>query len=717
MLPFLLLFVCLDITAQSTAKENKKEADKLFASFDEENGKLIPTPATSRGRKRYNHLYPTGSTDSNKGKTEEVYTVIIDGVRVGHLKVTTTGNALAIDYDYKNNGRGPTIKETMILNGQGLPVQRDISGNTTFGNSVNEHFKLQGQEASWTDATGQGNITLSKAALYVDQFGSPYSLGIAARALLKEASFSLQSLPGGQLQLKEMETIKTKAAVSGYISLKTYALSGADLDPVYFVLDGEQKFFASISPTLIVIRAGFESEEKSLRQLAEKYSAERNEKLQSQFAHKFAGNIRIRNVRIFDPKTQALTKLASVLVSGEKIISIDAPDVKAADKETEIDGNGGTLVAGLYEMHGHMLDNRALLNIAAGVTSVRDMGNINEVLENLIQKIDSGVLAGPRITRLGLIEGKSPFSNNKGILVENENQALEAVATYARKGFHGIKLYNSMNGDWAPAIVKKAHELNMPVSGHVPAFSNANAMLRAGFDEMTHINQVMLGWVLKPGEDTRTLLRLTAMNRLPNLDLNSSPVKETLDLMVKNKVAIDPTLAIHEVLLLSRNGKTQAGTVDYIENMPANVQRNAKVAMVNIANEEEDKAYRLAFDKIVETLKMMKDRGILIIPGTDLGGEFKLHRELELYQLLGYTAGELLKLATYDMAKYLGHKNRGSIEPGMLADFFLIPADPTRDLKAIKTISMVSRGGVIYFPSEIYPAFGIKAFTEKPKVK
>jgi hypothetical protein len=53
----------------------------------------------------------------------------------------------------------------------------------------------------------------------------------------------------------------------------------------------------------------------------------------------------------------------------------------------------------------------------------------------------------------------------------------------------------------------------------------------------------------------------------------------------------------------------------------------------------------------------------------------------------------------------------------MLADFFLIPNDPTKDLKAIKTISMVSRGGVFYFPTEVYPAFGIKPFTEKPVVR
>src|SRR5690606_40759466 len=112
-----------------------------------------------------------------------------------------------------------------------------------------------------------------------------------------------------------------------------------------------------------------------------------------------------------------------------------------------------------------------------------------------------------------------------------------------------------------------------------------------------------------------------------------------------------------------------------------------------------------------------KERGILILPGTDMGGAFNQHRELELYQQLGYTPAEILKLGSYDMAQYLGHSDRGAIEPGMLADFFLVPNDPTKDIKAIKTISIVSRGGVFYFPSEIYPEFGITPFVERSVVK
>jgi hypothetical protein len=50
--------------------------------------------------------------------------------------------------------------------------------------------------------------------------------------------------------------------------------------------------------------------------------------------------------------------------------------------------------------------------------------------------------------------------------------------------------------------------------------------------------------------------------------------------------------------------------------------------MAEVATPEDDVAYRLAYDKIIETVAEMHRRGILIVPGTDLGGSFTYHREL-----------------------------------------------------------------------------------------
>ena len=646
----------------------------------------------------------------------ENFTVMVSGIEIGAMAVDHTSGQTVIAYEYRNNGRGPTLNETIRLNDYGFPSEWQIEGATTFGNKVDESFTQDGMSASWTDATGSGSADLDASAIYVAQNASPFSLWLYARALLADEGQSITALPGGTLQLTEMETIRVEGA-NGEETVTAYALSGMSLNPTYILLDADSAYFGMISPRFSVLKSGYANEDEALRARSVEYSAKRFEAIQADVAHNYDGPVRITNVRVFDPKMEALTDPVSVVFEGNMISAIDTPDARQSG-ETLIDGAGGTLVAGMYEMHGHLGQNSALLNIAAGVTSVRDMGNSNEVLGELIEKIENGRLAGPRIIRSGFIEGKSPFSSNNGALVSTQEEAIEAVRRYGNGEFYQIKIYNSMKGEWVPAMIEEARKLGLRVAGHVPAFSNANQMIAAGYDEMTHINQVMLGWVLEEGEDTRTLLRLTALKRLPALNIDDDRVQATISAMADNATAIDPTLAIHEALLRSRNGEVQAGVVDYIDHMPVGEQRSAKTAWSDVSAPGDDEAYYQAFDKIIETVSAMRDAGILLVPGTDMGGSFVYHRELELYQQVGMTAPEILAWATQGMADYVGQSDRlGSIEERKLADFFLIPGDPTQDLKAIKTISMVVKDGTVYFPSEIYPSFGIKPFVDAPRVE
>ena len=647
---------------------------------------------------------------------QERFVAIFGGKNVGRVVVDTTGSSVKIDFDIKNNGRGPTIAETLELDASGLPKQWRITGATTFGSKVDERFTLSGKRASWLDSTGKGSATVTSPSIYIGQNSSPWALGLYARALLDDDDGQLPALPGGTLSLERGVTVPVNGQ-PGAVTTTAYALRGLALQPADLLLDRERKLFAVVSPDFIVIREGYESEEERLRELAAKWSTERYVTIQRNVAHRYDAPVRIRNVRLFEATTGKLSEPKVVLISGRRISAIEPLDSPATPDEVSVDGAGGTLIPGMFEMHGHLSQDDALLNLAAGITSVRDMGNDNAVLGKLIARIESGEIGGPRIVRSGFIEGKSPFNANNGIVVDSEAKAIDAVRWYAARDYWQVKIYNSMNPAWVPAVAKEAHRLGMRVAGHVPAFSNVDAMIQAGYDEVTHINQFMLGWVLQEGEDTRTLLRLTALKRLPSLDLASDKVRRTMDLMVERKLAIDPTLTIHEQLTLNRNGQVPPGAVDYLDHMPISVQRGAKQALSDVSAPGDDKAYREAFDKIVATVKMLHQRGVFIVPGTDLGGSFTYHRELELYQRAGMTQAEVLKRATYDMAKYLGQEqNLGSIEKGKLADFFLVPGDPLRDLKAIKTISMVVKDGTLYFPSEIYPQFGIRPFVDKPQL-
>lgn len=635
--------------------------------------------------------------------------------RVGHTTVERSGDRATILTDIKSNGRGPTINETLVFDGAGLPTAWTIGGKTTFGSPIEERFERAGAEASWQDSTGPGRAAAGEA-IYVAQNASQWAQGLYARALLNDADRRIPALPGGELKLETIETL-TLAGPAGPVKATAYFVGGISTSPTIVVLGSDGALLAVPGNSGVTVREGFEGEQLRLRDLAVKWNGARLGKIREAVAHRYPGAVRIGNVRIFDPRTKSLGAPVSVLVRDNRIAGVDAAGVTKPG-ETLVDGAGGTLVPGMTEMHGHFSEQGALLNLAAGITTIRDMGSNNAALDRILAQIESGTIDGPRILRAGMIEGKSPFNNSAGILADSEQAAVDAVNWYADRDYPWIKIYSSVNPAWIPAMVRQAKARGMKVIGHVPAFTTVDAMIAAGYDEVTHLNQVALSWVIDPAtEDTRTLLRATALKRLATLDLDSAAVTRTLDALVARKVALDPTLVILESLMTDRTGYVGARGLRSFENMPVGMQRSLKQASLDLSEPGDDEAYRKGFETFVEVLRRAHRRGIMIAPGTDMGGSFAYHRELELYQRIGMTPADILARASFGMAQYLGQGDRlGTIEAGKLADFFLVPGDPTRDLALLSRIAMVVKDGTVYFPSEIYPYFGIKPFGAAPGV-
>ena len=107
----------------------------------------------------------------------------------------------------------------------------------------------------------------------------------------------------------------------------------------------------------------------------------------------------------------------------------------------------------------------------------------------------------------------------------------------------------------------------------------------------------------------------------------------------------------------------------------------------------------------------MHRAGIPLVAGTDGLAGFTLHRELELYVEAGIPPAEVLRIATWNGAKYTRTLDRlGSITPGKLADLILVDGDPTTDISAIRRIGLVMKEGAVYYPAEIHEATGIKPF-------
>jgi hypothetical protein len=256
----------------------------------------------------------------------------------------------------------------------------------------------------------------------------------------------------------------------------------------------------------------------------------------------------------------------------------------------------------------------------------------------------------------------------------------------------------------------------MGLTGHVPAFATPDQMIDAGYDELTHSNQLLLGWLIRPGEDSRTQLRQTAIERAADLDLSSPSVLATIDHMHRKDIPL--TMTIREQLMMSRAGEPPPSFAAVIDHLPVMMRRRFIQTWMPMSSPEEDTRWRKAFAKLLDVVHLLHANGIRLLPGTDDGEGFALDRELELYEQIGMTPSEVLRNATLGMARYLGRSlDHGTIDVTKSADMFLIPGDPTQDIAAVRHPSIVFKRKYYYLPDEIYAAINIKPFVARPRIE
>ncbi|MGH9171157.1 MAG: amidohydrolase family protein [Acidimicrobiales bacterium] len=652
----------------------------------------------------------------------ENFGIYSDGSRIGTISATCDADTVQLEFGVFNNGRGAKLSESLRLGAGHVPLEWRISGNSLMGGAVDEVLTTNGHLQSWRGQADEGVDEDSELKLYLAADTSPFAIWIYASAALA-AGGSIAAIPSGSVRAESVSSVRLDDSGPGQ-DLDVVAVTGATLTPQYVLLDSERRLVGLGGGNLqgglpeMTLRDDVATQAARLSALVTELMYEHLEQIRHKVLHRYELPVRIADVRIFDPDTETLTEPMSVSFFRGKITVVQPQRlaVPVAD-EVVVDGAGGVLVAGLHDMHAHVNGWSGLFYIAAGVTSVRDMGNYNEMLLDLMSRFAAGTVVGPTVVPSGFIEGKSEFSAKMGVIPETLEQALETVRSYGARGYHQIKLYNSMNPDWVKPMAAEAHRLGMRSVGHVPAFTTPDRMIEDGYDEVTHINQLMLGWMLTEGEDTRSPLRLTAMARAADLDLSSERVLHTVRLMQDNRIGLDTTAVILERLMLSRARTVTAGDAPYLDHMPVSYQRLRKRTYVPYQDETELDAYTKSFSKLLEVMMLLRKKHIRLWPGTDDGTGFTLHRELELYVSAGMRPPEVLRIATRDCAEHLGlGYSHGSVERGKSASFILLGGDPTSDISAIRNIRAVVKDGDVYFPSEIYAQLNVAPFAPAPTV-
>jgi Amidohydrolase family len=620
---------------------------------------------------------------------------------------------VTVTYIYKNNGRGPEQTERYRLADDGTFSEYHVTGLTEMGASVDEHFERKGDAAEWRSTTDQGRATLKGPALYVPLNGSLAPLSVAIAALAKRADGVMPLLPNGTLRHKTIDEVEVERDGQRQ-RVRLIAQTGIGLQPWLFwaTTGAAPRLFASADLSgELFIEEGWQANRALLeaRQASAEQALLRDRA--TRLRHPMPGLTVLRNARVFDSKTARLGEASDVYMLRGRITAVLPAGSPVREADNEIDAAGRVLLPGLFDMHAHVWRWDGGLNLAAGVTTVRDMGNNNAALQRLLDDREAGAVLQPQIVPCGFLEGRSPFSSSNGITISTLAEARSAVDWYAQRGYPQLKIYNSFPKELVADTVAYAHSRGMRVSGHVPAFMRAQEVVEQGFDEVQHINQVMLNFLVAPTTDTRTLERFTLpADQVAGLDFDSRPVQDFIALLRKRKTVIDPTLAAFN-FVQQRDGELSKPFATVADHVPPDVKRSFYTGGLKIPDEETAVRYRRSYAKMVEFVGRLYRAGVPLVAGTDDWAGITLPGELALYVQAGLTPAQVLQIATLNGATYTRTlADRGSIEVGKLADLLLVDGDPTRDIADVRKVALVITQGHWISPPEVHTELGMVPF-------
>ena len=650
------------------------------------------------------------------------YVALVDGgTKAGEQVVRKDDNGtIHVDFIFKDNGRGPELKEEYKLAADGTYSQYKVTGTSTFGAKVDETFSRTGGNAVWKSTSDEGQQQVTGTALYSTLGGTPEGFSVAMSALAKRSDGKLPLIPSGTLTVRKVADAEVSHG-SEKRTVQLVAMTGVGLTPTFaWSTTGDNpRLFAFIYPGFLqLIEEGWESNAMALETRQKQAEGEVLLGMEQRLAHPLSGTTLIRNARVFDSEKATLGAASDVLINDGKIASISKSGTQPAKADNVIDAGGKVLLPGLFDMHAHFGPWDGGLHLAAGITTIRDMGNDNTTLQQLMTQLSEGKLLGPSVVPAGFIEGESKMSARNGFVIKNLDEAKKAVDWYADHGYPQVKIYNSFPKDILRDTAAYAHQRGLRVSGHIPAFMRAQDAVDQGYDEIQHINQLMLNFFVTPETDTRTLERFYLVaKKTAGLDLNSKPVQDFIATLAKKQIVVDPTMATFE-FIHQRQGDLSPIVADVVDHLPPDIQRSRRVGEMDIPDDATAALYTKSFDKLIEFVGLMYKAGVPIVAGTDEISGFTLQRELELYVKAGITPAQVLQIATLNGAKYTRTTaDRGSVTVGKRADLILIDGDPTVNIADIRKVALVIKQGKAYYPSEIDEALGIKPFATPVQVQ
>lgn len=635
------------------------------------------------------------------------WTIVLGGRNAGEVREWRMPDGeLRWTSKVNDRGRGAELETRIRMGPDGVPVMLHTTGVDYLKNPVDEQFQLAGGRATWRSAAEHGDTAVSAPAWFVPM-NDATDPGLMTRALLARPDHAIPMLPGGRATVERVGELQVSAG-GRTRTVTQYRVSGFGFEPGAVWLNPDGSFFAQGGGWGGTIETGWESALPALSQAQDAADARRYAEMARTLARRPGHPLVFRNVAVFDPVARVRRPGMTVVIDGNHVAAAGPSGSVAVPAGAEvIDGAGRTLLPGLWDMHTHNSPLDGLMHLAAGVTTVRDMGNDTAIVTMLQRRWASGEQLGPRLIIAGFIDGPGPYTGPTGLKVSTPAEAIAAVDTYKRLGAVQIKVYSSLDTTLLPVIIRHAHELGLRVSGHIPWPLTAERAVRMGIDEIQHANFLALNF-LGDTIDTRTPMRFVRPAQMAaGIDLSSPQVQAFVALLRDRHVVIDPTLNAFEGMFTARPGSVSPDFATVADRFPVTIRRSLFTGGLPVP-EGMDARYRESYRRMMEMVALMHRNGVHVVAGTDALAGFQYHRELELYVQAGIPATDVLWIATLGAAQVMKRDGElGSIAPGKLADVVLVDGDPTSNISDIRRTRLVVKDGVVYEPDKLYAAIGV----------